>query len=471
MALHGHTILELTDVHTGKTEVVEKDNIITGAVQEIFTPLGLYTDGQKLLDNSSFVPITELYGGLLLYDTALGADPATVFAPATAQITGSGVYNVQNTTANIVRGSYNQTESEMDLAHGMAKFVYDFSTAQGNGVVASVCLSSRLGGYYGEGEGISSNAQSFANTIFSTGYFLNWVNANAKLDRGNARLLELDEEQDEILTARLTIAANDLTVTMERYPAHLRGTDLFWERGGTKPAPNSTQVITIPLPAGTKPQYYWNCNFDAERRTFYFVVKENSGYLSAGQAFTVYGIQVDTAQVTTYPMTNQTGKTLDGTNYYENLYCYAYDGRFYTGYSASGSIHYFSIKLSDPGDVRAVENFIDVYNVVDAHDGIIYLCKGYSGSSMDVRWYTLNTATMQSKRIETGYYNDENRVVPVKGRKAVCLYCQGEYLYAGQTAYMAWRRNYLGTINDLEAPVEKTADKTMKITYILRRGE
>ena len=37
--------------------------------------------------------------------------------------------------------------------------------------------------------------------------------------------------------------------------------------------------------------------------------------------------------------------------------------------------------------------------------------------------------------------------------------------------YCMMRPNYLATINDLDAPVEKTADKTMKITYTLRKGE
>ena len=40
MRLHGHTRLELTDIHTGAVEVVEKDNIITNAVGEIFYGYG-----------------------------------------------------------------------------------------------------------------------------------------------------------------------------------------------------------------------------------------------------------------------------------------------------------------------------------------------------------------------------------------------------------------------------------------------
>ena len=40
MRLHGHTRLELTDIHTGAVEVVEKDNIITNAVGAIFNGYG-----------------------------------------------------------------------------------------------------------------------------------------------------------------------------------------------------------------------------------------------------------------------------------------------------------------------------------------------------------------------------------------------------------------------------------------------
>ena len=43
MSMEGTTRIELTDVRTGRTEVREHKNRVTGAVQEIFTPLGLYT--------------------------------------------------------------------------------------------------------------------------------------------------------------------------------------------------------------------------------------------------------------------------------------------------------------------------------------------------------------------------------------------------------------------------------------------
>ena len=40
MTLHGHTKIELTDIHTGAVETIEKDNIVTNAVSEILNGYG-----------------------------------------------------------------------------------------------------------------------------------------------------------------------------------------------------------------------------------------------------------------------------------------------------------------------------------------------------------------------------------------------------------------------------------------------
>ena len=37
MPIHGHTKIELTNQTTGEVEVVEKDNLVTNAVAQIFT--------------------------------------------------------------------------------------------------------------------------------------------------------------------------------------------------------------------------------------------------------------------------------------------------------------------------------------------------------------------------------------------------------------------------------------------------
>lgn len=96
MTLHGHTRIELTDVHTGAVEVVESDNLITNAVSDIFNGYGgslnkamLLWRGDQGYTNAPKDLVTMFYGGLLLYDTPLGSDPATVFAPAGAGVVGT----------------------------------------------------------------------------------------------------------------------------------------------------------------------------------------------------------------------------------------------------------------------------------------------------------------------------------------------------------------------------------------------
>ena len=83
MTLHGHTRIELTDVHTGAVEVVESDNLITNAVSDIFNGYGgslnkamLLWRGDQGYTNAPKDLVTMFYGGLLLYDTPLGSDPA-----------------------------------------------------------------------------------------------------------------------------------------------------------------------------------------------------------------------------------------------------------------------------------------------------------------------------------------------------------------------------------------------------------
>ena len=160
MPIHGHTKIELTSQTTGEVETIEKDNIVTNAVSQIFNAF----NGMALLreanangeygstSDKSWELLESLYGGILLYDTALGSDPNTLFAPPEANLVGSGVPKVLNNGKGLQRGSFNTTESKTDLENGVVTFVYDFATSQANGTIASVCLTSRYGGFFGESE-------------------------------------------------------------------------------------------------------------------------------------------------------------------------------------------------------------------------------------------------------------------------------------------------------------------------------
>lgn len=212
MPIHGHTKIELTSQTTGEVETIEKDNIVTNAVSQIFNAF----NGMALLreanangeygstsDKSWELP-ESLYGGILLYDTALGSDPDTLFAPPEANLVGSGVPKVLNNGKGLQRGSFNATESKTDLENGVVTFVYDFATSQANGTIASVCLTSRYGGFFGESETAlpaadGSNTSSYYNSALF-GQETIFPNAPGKNDRHlYGRPLYADPENDEMV--------------------------------------------------------------------------------------------------------------------------------------------------------------------------------------------------------------------------------------------------------------------------------
>lgn len=212
MPIHGHTKIELTSQTTGEVETIEKDNIVTNAVSQIFNAF----NGMALLreanangeygstSDKSWELLESLYGGILLYDTALGSDPDTLFAPPEANLVGSGVPKVLNNGKGLQRGSFNTTESKTDLENGVVTFVYDFATSQANGTIASVCLTSRYGGFFGESETAlpaadGSNTSSYYNSALF-GQETIFPNAPGQNDRHlYGRPLYADPENDEMV--------------------------------------------------------------------------------------------------------------------------------------------------------------------------------------------------------------------------------------------------------------------------------
>ena len=366
----------------------------------------------------------------MLYDTALGSDPDTLFAPPEANLVGSGVPKVLNNGKGLQRGSFNATESKTDLKNGVVTFVYDFATSQANGTIASVCLTSRYGGFFGESETAlpaadGSNTSSYYNSALF-GQETIFPNAPGKNDRHlYGRPLYADPENDEMVFG--AISNNKLVL---RYATALTTEiDLF------NPI-NTTRVKKT-----------------EERDLSDFLPVDHFGYCGVTLAGNVGG---------TSPGLRNTGRLLGG--------CLFMAG--YTTSPSANAVPFFKIPLADPSNVTAITTHDLLMPMFqDMHDGRIY----FMGSRYTACGTVLNTATNEMHAIEA-YYNYEQYpylAVPVLGQPA------GPYMVRydansgnnQSTVHQGIRRNYLATINDLDAPVQKTADKTMKITYTLRREE
>ena len=132
--LHGHTKIILTDVKTGKEEVVEKDNLVTDAVSNLFAQ---NVFGAK--DYNAMTPLRDMFGGVMCFEDVL--DVNDVLVPddgSNALIAHAG--QTSHSSASTTRGNPNGVLSgEIQNGKGY-KFVWDFSTSQGNGTISSLSL-------------------------------------------------------------------------------------------------------------------------------------------------------------------------------------------------------------------------------------------------------------------------------------------------------------------------------------------
>ena len=483
MALHGHTIIELRDIKTGATQVVEKNNRVTGAVAEIFKPFGLYTSASGLFTTTSTglkEYISSLFGGLVLYDTALGSDPSTMFAPASAHVTGCAGYKLTDAGDNPVRGNSNLLETDLDLSHGTAKLVYEFGTAQGNGTIASVCLSHQYAGHFCAERPIAAGSQT--NTVSFRGADVTEKNyceaifpSTSYYSGPNGIVLEFDEENDCVLIAKLTTNSAP-SLTINRVALMLREVSLFWQRG-SQDSVHLKSRQTIDLTGLLQTTRRNNCfmSYDAAARKIYLVSTPGDSGTAINATDVVLEIDADTGVKKQYNITNQTGVKLESYSgyYYHNAIAFVQDGILYRkSYDtvSGGTYRYFAIPLADPGNVKEITtNGNDLSTLHFNCAGRIYGSNGISGSNVVL----LNTdeKALCSIPFSYSYYQDRLLTPPVRGRHVMRVSNYGDEslsdAFGGRLIFLP---NYLATINDLASPVVKTADKTMKITYILREG-
>lgn len=495
MPIHGHTKIELTNQTTGEVEVVEKDNLVTNAVSQIFNAFNgvallreanangeagtrYYTPGWQLLES--------LYGGLLLYDTALDASPDTLFAPASAHLVGSGVPKVLNNGNGLQRGSFNAKESKTDLENGVVTFVYDFGTHQANGIISSVCLTNRYGGFYAESDtklsstdGANNSAYIESNLFGSEAIFPQAFSAYEYAMCG--RPLYADPENDEMVFAGYGWS-DSYQLWLRHASALTKEIDLFNPVGTTRR--KRTDKLDLDGLAQSHGLTYTAVDYDVDADKICAICLPGSYKLDTNGIIRVRTFDRKTLEAKTYQFTNPTGAVLRG---------YASDGStgsrgvlsnnarvlggclIMAGYSTSSStaVPFYKIPLEDPTRVSVIETHgLLMPYFSDKHDGRIY----WLGNPAYPYGAVMNLETNEIRAIEA-YYNNGNTtphfVVPTLGQPAVPMiarYNENDYSMAG-TIRQGIRRNYLATINNLDTPVQKTADKTMKITYTLRKEE
>lgn len=163
--LKGHMKIVLENVNTKEQKVIEEENMITNGFLELIKskgPLGGSILG-KLLDGSGnykYSSTLDLFKGVMLFDTALDEDVNHLYE-TDSEVVACGSDNAY-TGINQKMGSYNNAES--GKTEDGYKFVWDFSTNQGNGEIACACLTTIDGGRIAYG---FDNLYSGCNSIIS----------------------------------------------------------------------------------------------------------------------------------------------------------------------------------------------------------------------------------------------------------------------------------------------------------------
>ena len=114
-------------------------------------------------------PWTELVGGIFLFKNSLSN---AQYMSKGNKMQGNGSYGVTNNSTPTELGSWNDNESS--ITSSSLLLVYDWTTSQANGAggIASVALTSRIGGYigYGNPSETAATKKSFFDNITGAKY-------------------------------------------------------------------------------------------------------------------------------------------------------------------------------------------------------------------------------------------------------------------------------------------------------------
>lgn len=515
MALKGKTVIQLYDAKTGElVETIEKTNLVTNAVNNVLNGAlnalaytsnnykGRHYELDCLFDFPSGYNLAKsMLGGILVFSKPIEEDVEHVI-PSISEIKsfiGCGNQGA-NIAGNSFKGSINNSESEQ--GDNYIKFVWDFTTEQCNGDIACVCLTSDCGGCLGYGfDAISSESDAHLigrlgenmwstaiSNEFSQSYIFNpmfwssFTNSNAhdyyvsdgyfyyvyrdkvykydisKLTDKSKVGVELTSQfaygnvsaYDEMITitnfsyAIFTCADDDCVYEFDSNQGDSAYLTLIKVSGNAV-----TETINIPTTNVLTSLYaYHNNTSRLDQRIKYF---DESGIIYKDKIYFLTG-RVNNSNLETYPnKLRMYVLSFDGSFTYKDIECTQTVVSLLFGTSSTGG--YVD---SDMG-VRFVKIFDTLF--LQSRDST----KGYKYFMVDEDGAISGYPIFATK--DSLYYYGSSLHVNNPWLKAPWV----SFKFAGNGGCEAISliQGYLGTINNQDTILTKTADKTMKIIYTL----
>lgn len=500
--IKGHMTIELADGKTGKVvEKHEDDNLVTNGVKHYFKNMGFLNPtplfnntGQLIVNNLQNFAI-PLFGGLLLFDTAQTENAEHIFVSGGTKMTGNGINGYTSNDSVTEFGSYNSEESGWQ-SDGSFKQVWDFTTSQANGTIACACLVPRNYGAYGEGNSTSKVIKT-APTGMTDVAFYQYA--------GYPVIKQLLSRPDQFFGAGyeaypMYINADENYAIMLGYKAGGNVPQQFkavkvafpWNKIDIRDGMNNGgrvigEVQDIAIPSQINTSRAWI------NRPYSFIGRDRSGafYLainSAGYSNYNFNATYPTHIVKFVVGTNDTvtceyvmalspsliGQTT-GDYYYSSPHHLEVigDSLFLatgTAYNALDRAKWFKINLS----TRVAETIEDLTAsnftafaapsnsiAIPDSDSIYSLGNQSNTVKVDLVAKTVTSLNGYDGALVGSYYG-------LVDNRCAFYYNTGDAGSNPVTGQIYRYLHFLSTINNLESPVVKTADKTMKVTYVLR---
>ena len=452
--MKGKTIIELTDVKTKKKEVLKDDNLVTDVLEKILTlnPNGLLTN----INKDTFYPIVEkIVGGILLFKDKITEDKNTSFVSTSNECIGYAG-QVEGVQENPLQGSFNKQESKA-TSNGY-KFVWDFGTSKANGKISSVCLTNAKagGGYFGT----KSNGETNRIKLGEDKYLIK--DTDTEMKKKYVNVVEANFEENYIVS--IVPESDHLRIIKSREPLLNFRLD------------DSLSFLSEKNITETKIKYkksygtYGVCIYvDAEN---YYLLKTST----SGGNTNVTKLKINKANNSI----EETEFTLENVKI-ENIGSYSLDYDYYrTIKSVLRGGYVYAVSTDEKYVVKfAINNPVDVTKIEPK--------------------FTLKTGSVSSHTTGCGMYilgdmiigtnftiDKNDKVTEIAQSDLSTIECiplsYGPFLLGyfanGESSGDKYLRKvlylitpYSATINNLSKTVEKTADKTMKITYYLTGGK
>lgn len=477
MKIKGHSIIELRNVKTGEIERYEDDNMVTNALQLFLQDAGMMWNSPIKSNEVRNTPIKTLLGGLLLFNNTIPENVNNVVYPGGLTMIGNGSaeYVADGEDGVTEFGSWNYTESGW-LSDGRFAMVWDFSTTQANGIINCACLTSRRNGYVGIGNASSQSRRA------ASGSNLPIDNAGSPYhaDPDSARILNRIFDVS-VTNSTITYVENkNIVYTSETAADHmgttgklklitkkipltkfdLRESYAYDNEGGQNFIPNVETEITLPnafvgAVNGHSPSLYGKYGD-------YFYMLADSFNLEPNAAVRGVRINCKTKAVQEFTITNTTSTTFRAA-----AYGITFGSDTVAIYTTQGSNKLVFQDIFNNPDTTELEVTLNgAYGTDDSgRNGAVFIREG--GCIMGANMY-IDMVSRTATPINT----------TMGGRFGLFLSSDNPFLYdySIYTGGYPWNNDYfslsyttdyLATINNLAEPVTKTAEKTMKVTYVL----